>query len=431
MSSTDDNNPPPVPTGVVLTAASLGVPTSTETVNSGRGGRGHAGGSARGGRGKGGGGKGGGSTAVASSDSIRRQALASSIRSIVPPSGARGSSSTEAATRLRTPCDEDEEEDDFPIDEVEDVVPGVGRSAATATTASCVSDGGAWQMGEDDGNQSVTGSVRGDSGEGVSRRHRKRVRSNACNAQLSMNMFSTLFGSAPGSGPLMAKRARLAHSAEESGEESEEEGGEESADDAMSTVSNGSQARRQAEQSLFHIPGVHCVGCILPPARLEAVDSFVLDNAANKQGDILWRSAAHVYEETVVRPCRREQSSAPDWQWTELREHYEQHVVHPKLFRVQACREMREIRAVLTEQMIIQNDETGTRELDKASVEQYLKVETAESKEYALLANIDAANTRTAAASVGKGGSALVPSTSAVPSSGGAGAGGSGGGVGP
>jgi hypothetical protein len=326
------------------------------------------------------------------------------------------------------------EDEDVDLFEGEDDDATLAAARAIQDGSAVTAETGFYYQGVDANTDGVRGGATGRTDE---MRHRRpsATRSNERHHHrshrpcLGSQMISTLFGSALGSGPLLSKRfdateeeqprsrkrawsGGVDEDDDDDDELSSEEGGDEEVEgDGRSVRSDVSASRRHAETALFHVPGVHCIGCVLPPERLAPVDTFVLENAMSKTGEALWRLAAHVYQATVTRPCQIEQSSAPDWGWVDLRDHYEQHVVHPKLFRVQACREMREMRSVLAASMVVVNDENGTRELDKTSLEQYLKVEAAESREYALIVSNDAATARATAGTAAKGGSALVPQT--------------------
>lgn len=170
---------------------------------------------------------------------------------------------------------------------------------------------------------------------------------------------------------------------------------------------------QDVEQSLFRVAGVPCVGCALDPSRLAKVNQFVIENAANKQSDALWRLAEGVYNATVVKPCQRERSAAPIWSWQDIRSHYLEHVVNDKLVRLQTCRELGAMRRILVSQMVAVNDETGAQELDKNILDQYMKVVTTESREHALLTSAENAQLKAGTASNSKYGSSIVPTTNA------------------
>lgn len=168
------------------------------------------------------------------------------------------------------------------------------------------------------------------------------------------------------------------------------------------------------ERHVFNVPGVSCVGCTLDPARLAPINAFIDSNAASKQSEALWRTAESLYRSTVIMPCRRERSNAPEWTWQEIRTHYLEHVVSSKLCRLQTCRELAAMRRVLVSQMIVANDENGSQEIDKPTLEQYLKVVTTESREHALLSSAENSS-RSATTANSRHGSSIVPMTNAGP----------------
>lgn len=181
----------------------------------------------------------------------------------------------------------------------------------------------------------------------------------------------------------------------------------ESEDDALST-SNPTELNEDVEEQIFNVPGVSCVGCTLDPARLAPINAFIESNAATKHSEALWRTAECLYRQTVVEPCRRERSNAPEWTWQEIQNHYLGHVVSSRLCRLQTLREMAAMRRVLVSQMIVANDESGSQEIDKGTLEQYLKVVSTESREHALLNSTEARNSN-AANTASRYGSSIVP----------------------
>lgn len=248
---------------------------------------------------------------------------------------------------------------------------------------------------------------------------RVRPRSDPRGRALSSMIFNNAFGVGN-----VASTQLHAETGEEDDEEEEDGGrgvhdaglyndGAEDVDEFVDDEPDDRANDNDIEQSLFRVAGVQCVGCALDPYRLAKVDQFVLGNAAHKQSDALWRLAEGVYEATVVKPCRRERSVAPNWTWQDIRSHYLEHVVSDKLVRLQTCRELGAMRRILVSQMVAVNDETGAQELDKTVLEQYMKVVTTESREHSLLTSAENAQQK-AASGNSKYGSSIVPTGNAA-----------------
>jgi len=258
---------------------------------------------------------------------------------------------------------------------------------------------------------SARGARRAQSGSSHASR-RVRPRLDARGRALSSMIFSNAFGVPNVTTTQMHDSLYNEGDDEREGASEEGTGAEEEFNDFVDNDEDHAANDNDIEQSLFRVAGVQCVGCALDPSRLAKVDQFVFGNAAHKQSDALWRLAEGVYEATVVKPCRRERSVAPNWTWQDIRSHYLEHVVNDKLARLQTCRELGAMRRILISQMVAVNDETGAQELDKGILEQYMKVVTTESREHSLLTTAENAQNKAAAAGTSKYGSSIVPSTS-------------------
>lgn len=158
---------------------------------------------------------------------------------------------------------------------------------------------------------------------------------------------------------------------------------------------NAERARRVAaekERLFFDVPGVQCVGCNLDVRVTNDVDRFVSENYARKQPFALWRMASLYYDRKWRIPSEREGMFAPRWFAEDIQLHYEYHCISTRLARTDMCRGLRGLRNVMLMRML-REDASGTGdsfETDKTSVENYLKIVAAESREHDRLQALDA-----------------------------------------
>ena len=88
---------------------------------------------------------------------------------------------------------------------------------------------------------------------------------------------------------------------------------------------------------------IQCVGCRLGE-HLAEVDAFVFENAMDVPSNALFRLAADVYQ-TRVKPTLG--STAPEWSWQSIENHYHGCRNDPYLTLVSKCRQLRGIREMM------------------------------------------------------------------------------------
>lgn len=130
------------------------------------------------------------------------------------------------------------------------------------------------------------------------------------------------------------------------------------------------------------VEGVDCIGCLLPPRALRAVDAFVQAHAACLPEPELWAQAARVYEERVRQPRLRAGLEVPAWTAEQIDAHYA-HGVHPLLEAVRVCRELRALRQLLARRLA-HGQVAGEARL-------YRRLVRAESKQATILSALGAA----------------------------------------
>ena len=151
----------------------------------------------------------------------------------------------------------------------------------------------------------------------------------------------------------------------------------------------------RADEAVFAVPGIQCVGCLIGKTRLAEVSAFVHANmmrAPSSKGSALWRLAADVYKTKVKIPCEREGLvDVPDFAHEQIWHHYRYHELIPQLTTVEKCRELRGIREMLTHRMVRYNADTKEREIDSKSCDQYMKVCALERTEHEALQRLEVA----------------------------------------
>jgi len=160
-------------------------------------------------------------------------------------------------------------------------------------------------------------------------------------------------------------------------------------DDAASITSS---AARAAHKRAFPVSGISCVGCALP-AKVVAVDEFVMKNCEKMSEASLFKMAALKYKTNVAEPAEAEGVPVPAWGWKEIRAHYQLHKVDARYQRFENIRTLGAMRKTLEMQLMRENED-GELLLDKSNSEQILKIITLSSRELSLLQETNAAAAR-------------------------------------
>lgn len=154
------------------------------------------------------------------------------------------------------------------------------------------------------------------------------------------------------------------------------------------------QRAHRADEAVFAVPGIQCVGCLIGKTRLAEVTAFVHANmlrAPTTKGSALWRLAADVYNTKVKIPCEREGLvDVPNFEHEQIWHHYRYHELIPQLTTVDKCRELRGIREMLTQRIVRYNPDTKEREIDAKTCDQYMKICALERTEHETLQRLEA-----------------------------------------
>ena len=127
-----------------------------------------------------------------------------------------------------------------------------------------------------------------------------------------------------------------------------------------------------------------CVGCEMGKL-IDPVDQFVLANVHRIPKYRLWNLAKDAYQAQVVKPTIAKGGGVlPEWSRNDIERHYEYHVVDQKLFRVSVLQELRGMRALCKQRLVLQSP-CGSSEIDKAAMKDYMQLVAMESKEYHML----------------------------------------------
>jgi hypothetical protein len=164
--------------------------------------------------------------------------------------------------------------------------------------------------------------------------------------------------------------------------------GSEMSDDGASVTSSVVRARHERA---FPVTGVTCVGCALP-AKIQPVIDFIAKNMSTMSELALYKMAALVYKTKVAEPAEEEGVDVPNWDWKEVRAHYQLHSVDSRMQRYENIRTLSAMRKTLEMQLLKRDSETGEQWLDKNNAESIMKVIAASSRELTLLA--DASSTK-------------------------------------
>lgn len=105
-----------------------------------------------------------------------------------------------------------------------------------------------------------------------------------------------------------------------------------------------------ARDSIFVVPGVTCLGCLLGHGTLKPVVDALRRNAASLSEPALLASAHSAYEDLRVK-CRAVGLLAPAWSTQGIRDHFWNHAFDPVLEGVRLLRRFDEIQRVLLEEV--------------------------------------------------------------------------------
>ena len=164
----------------------------------------------------------------------------------------------------------------------------------------------------------------------------------------------------------------------------------EASDDGVSVTS--SVVRRRHERA-FPITGVTCVGCALP-SKIQPVIDFIAKNMSQMSELALYKMAALVYKTKVAEPAEEEGVDVPEWDWKEIRAHFQLHSVDSRMQRYENIRTLSAMRKTLEMQLLRRDADTGEQSLDKNNAEAIMKIIAASSRELTLLADATATKKR-------------------------------------
>ena len=168
--------------------------------------------------------------------------------------------------------------------------------------------------------------------------------------------------------------------------------------DAGSRSQTSSVRRRELQERIFPVPGLRCVLCSLAH-RIQPVEAFIDENATRLETSALFRFAALVFKEKVKDPLEAEGASVPEVTYEVVANHFNMHCAHPKLQRCVKVKHLAAMREKISDRLVrYEEDGTGAGELDKNSVDLWLKVAAMESRERTLLFTPPSASRRSAAA---------------------------------
>ena len=185
----------------------------------------------------------------------------------------------------------------------------------------------------------------------------------------SLDMAGAAFGGATAGG----KKGRIACASEAS-------------DDGESVTSSVVRARHDRA---FPITGVTCVGCALP-GKITPVTDFIAKSMSSMSELALYKMAALVYKTKVAEPAEEEGVDVPQWDWKEIRAHFQLHSVDSRMQRYENIRTLSAMRKTLEMQLLKRDADTGEQSLDKNNAEAIMKIIAASSRELTLLADASA-----------------------------------------
>ena len=164
----------------------------------------------------------------------------------------------------------------------------------------------------------------------------------------------------------------------------------EASDDGASVTSSVVRARHERA---FPVTGVTCVGCALP-GKIQPVVDFIAKNMSSMSELALYKMAALVYKTKVADPAEEEGVDVPEWDWKEIRAHFQLHSVDSRMQRYENIRTLSAMRKTLEMQLLRRDAETGEQSLDKNNAEAIMKIIAASSRELTLLADATATKKR-------------------------------------
>ena len=143
--------------------------------------------------------------------------------------------------------------------------------------------------------------------------------------------------------------------------------------DNSSVVSGTRRESQFGPARAFPVTGISCVGCALPQ-RIGPVDEFVHASCSKMQEMALFKLAALVYIEQVVKPAQAEGIVSPSWSWKDVRSHYTLHCVDVRMQRYENLRVLAAMRKTMELNLLREDPETGEQTLDKSNSAQILQI---------------------------------------------------------
>ena len=104
----------------------------------------------------------------------------------------------------------------------------------------------------------------------------------------------------------------------------------------------------RARESIFVVPGVECLGCLLGHRTLKPVQDAIRSNAAYMDEAGVLASALRAYEQIRAK-CRAEGVEAPGWTTAGIRTHFWEHALDPVLEAVRMVRQLDAVQCLLME----------------------------------------------------------------------------------
>ena len=104
----------------------------------------------------------------------------------------------------------------------------------------------------------------------------------------------------------------------------------------------------RARESIFVVPGVECLGCLLGHHTLKPVQDAIRSNAAYMDEAGVLASALRAYEQIRAK-CRAEGVEAPGWTTAGIRTHFWEHALDPVLEAVRMVRQLDAVQRLLME----------------------------------------------------------------------------------
>ena len=105
-----------------------------------------------------------------------------------------------------------------------------------------------------------------------------------------------------------------------------------------------------AHDAVFAVPGVDCLGCLLPLSTLQPVVDALHRNAAHLSEEALPAVGLAAYEELRAK-CKAEGLLAPEWSAEGIRQHFWHHAYDPVLEASRLARSLDAVQSILLEQI--------------------------------------------------------------------------------